>query len=214
MNTVLFDQKWRTPYEKEQIHEGAFYRADGGARETEFLYSVEHTYLENEDFTGFLKPYKGEQYAFLGLLPREGLTLAEAAQALDGDAYRALLQTAAQEDVAAAMPQLRFAWGGELKDTLAALGMRDAFTADADLSRMGRADGGLFIGSVLHKAYLEVDGQGTKAAAATVVAVEAGAAEPAAARAVTLDRPFLFAIVETRTGYPLFLGAVADPETE
>lgn len=217
VNTVLFDQKWADPYERGQLSEGLFTLADGTARQADFLYSTEQTYVENADFTGFLKPYKGGRYSFLGLLPREGLTLPQAAQALDGGAYRALLDTADREGpaVAVSMPKLRFEWGGELADMLKALGMEDAFTPAADFSRMGRDDtGGLLIGSVLHKAYVELDEQGTKAAAATVVSMDSGSAEPVNERSVTLDRPFLFAIVENETGYPLFLGAVADPTGE
>jgi serpin B len=94
---------------------------------------------------------------------------------------------------------------------LAALGMKDAFTESADLSGMGGRPGDLYISAVIHKAFVEVNEEGTEAAAATAVAVEVTSIsmdEPPEFRA---DRPFLFIIRENKTGSVLFIGRLADP---
>jgi len=94
------------------------------------------------------------------------------------------------------------------KAPLAALGMRDAFTTQADLSGMtGERD--LLIQDVVHEGFVAVDETGTEAAAATAVLVGVVSAPPPAT--LTVDRPFIFAIVDRPTGATLFIGRVLDP---
>jgi serpin B len=109
-----------------------------------------------------------------------------------------------------ALPRFRFTWEQSLTETLGALGMTTAFTAGADFTGMSNTS--LHIGLVQHKALIAVDERGTEAAAATAVAVAAGAmAAPQHVTTLRFDRPFLFRIDDTATGLPLFLGKVADP---
>jgi serpin B len=107
------------------------------------------------------------------------------------------------------MPRFEFESDFNLKDTLADLGMPDAFTGDADFSGMtGSRD--LFIGEVIHKAFVSVDEAGTEAAAATAVVMPT-AAMPEEPVEVTVDRPFIFLIRDIETGAILFVGRVVNP---
>ncbi|HEY0721971.1 MAG TPA: serpin family protein, partial [Gammaproteobacteria bacterium] len=104
----------------------------------------------------------------------------------------------------------KVSWGAtELNAPLQALGMHKAFAPAADFS--GIASGPLFIGSVRHKAYVEVNEDGTEAAAATAVMMKRGLSTPKTFKA---NHPFLFLIRDNTTGSLLFLGRLVDPGNE
>ena len=212
MNTVLFDMEWREKYEKKDVYPEEFRRENGEKVTVDFLHSTEDSYMENEIFTGFSRDYKGGRYRFVGLLPREGLSLSDAADTLTGEGWLQLMQGAGGE-VKAAIPCFAYACTWELNETLQALGVKDAFDPLlADFSPTGRTpEGGLYLDEVGQKTRIELDEHGTKAAAFTWGMMNSGSAPPEEVPIVRLDRPFLYAIVDSGTGLPLFLGAVADP---
>ena len=109
------------------------------------------------------------------------------------------------------MPRFSYDYGIEMSDALKALGMTVPFDAElADFSGLGHSsDGNIYISRVLHKAYIAVDEKGTKAGAATAVEI-AETGEMLSIYAVTLDRPFVYAIIDDATGLPIFIGAVTD----
>ena len=112
--------------------------------------------------------------------------------------------------VEAAIPRFKASSSLELSDALKAMGVTDAFDSTAaDLRAMGGAPNDqLYVSAVLHKTYLELDENGTKAAAVTAVVNEAACAEPPEVHRVVLDRPFVYMIVDTHANLPLFLGTV------
>ena len=178
------------------------------------MYSQEFTYLEDGLATGFLKYYEGGTYAFAALLPNEGVSLEDYIASLTGQGLRDTLTFARQEAVEAAIPQFTAQYDVELSGILSELGMADAFDASqADFSAMGSSpDGPLYLSRVLHKTFLALDAQGTRAGAATVVEVDTGADAPG--RAVYLDRPFLYLLVDCEANLPLFIGTVQSLENE
>lgn len=211
VNAVCFDAKWQEPYEKSQIQEGAAFTAVDGTRQTaDLLWSEENIYLSDDDTTGFMKYYDGGRYAFVGLLPREDVPLEDYIAELTGGKLHALLNGHQYGEVEAAIPRFKASSSLDLGDALKAMGVNDAFdVAKADLRAMGGAPNDqLHIGSVLQKTYLELDENGTKAAAVTAIETAAGAAEPPEVHRVVLDRPFVYMIVDTHANLPLFLGTV------
>lgn len=210
VNAVAFDGEWQNPYETYQVWERNFYSADGSESLVDMMYGTESRYLSGDGVQGFLKPYK-DGYTFAALLPDEGTTLEEYLSGLDGATF---LQTIREWDdtmVEIGLPKFEGETSRELADALKSMGMPTAFDEyAADFSRMGNvADGSnLYIGRVLHKTYIRVDELGTKAAAATVVAMDAGGAMIVDNKTVILDRPFLYAVVEDETGLPVFVGVV------
>lgn len=214
VNALTFEGEWAHIYEEQDIREGSFTLADGSAKPVDMMFSSEYGYIKDGEAVGFLKYYTDAKYAFAALLPGEGQSLADYAATLTGQRLRQLLAEPEEREVWANLPKFETEYSVSLSDTLRALGMTDAFDPDkADFSAMGQAADGwpLYIGDVLHKTYISVFEQGTKAGAATAVVMEAGTAMMDEPARVILDRPFLYMIVDTKTCTPVFLGAMEDP---
>jgi serine protease inhibitor len=213
INAVAFDDKWQTPYEPEQVSDGVFTAADGTARTVTMMQSSETKYLEDGQAEGFIRYYKEGGYAFAALLPDEGVSIDDYIASLTGAGLRETLQNAAETEVDVTLPKFSSDYSAELSDSLKALGVTDAFDGDrADFSAMGQSgEGRLFLSRVLHKTHIEVDEQGTKAAAVTAAVMTATACAPDdQPKSVVLDRPFVYMILDTNTMLPVFLGAVYD----
>ncbi len=210
INAAAFDAKWETAYEKSSVLSGTFYNADGGAQDAEFMWDEESIYLSGSNATGFLKPYAGDRYAFVALLPDEGVSLAELLSGLNGTKLYDLISQHHYGKVETALPKFTGQTELELTDTLKSLGITDLFNRSAaDLRNIASAsDDTLYVSSVLHKTHIEVDEDGTRAAAATAVEVNDSAAAPDTEMQVVLNRPFLYMIVDTHACLPIFIGTV------
>ena len=217
VNAACFDAKWETPYTKENVRTDGIFTAASGKRQTaDYLDSHETIYLSGNNVSGFLKPYDGGKYAFVALVPDEGVTLADYLRNLTGEHLYQLITDHHYADVQASIPKFTARSELELEEPLRAAGISDLFDVSAaDLRGLGSAPNGntLYVNSVLHKTYLELDENGTKAAAATSLEAGAGAAPPSEdVKTVTLDRPFLYMVVDTHACGPLFMGTVTSME--
>ena len=217
VNAACFDAKWETPYTKENVRTDGIFTAASGKRQTaDYLDSHETIYLSGNNVSGFLKPYDGGKYAFVALVPDEGVTLADYLRNLTGEHLYQLITDHHYADVQASIPKFTARSDLELEEPLRAAGISDLFDVSAaDLRGLGSAPNGntLYVNSVLHKTYLELDENGTKAAAATSLDVNGGAAPPSEdVKTVTLDRPFLYMVVDTHACVPLFMGTVTSME--
>ena len=215
INAVCFDAQWKEKYTKSAIREGVFTKEDGTTQQVEFMYSEEYVYLEDENATGFMKYYKGGDYAFVAMLPREGMALEEYIASLSGENLLAYVTDISYDTVNVSIPKFEYEYQVDLTGILSEMGMTDAFDADkADFTGLGTSTiGNIFINSVMHKTFISVDENGTKAAAVTTVAPGCES-EPAEPKVVHLDRPFVYMIYETSTCKPLFIGTVVDLEVE
>ena len=215
INAVAFDAKWQSPYEKEDVESGTFTSENGKQQTVDMMYSTEGYYLEDDTTTGLIRPYE-EGYSFVALLPKEGISMEDYIGQLSAEKLISLIGNASTDyDVDAAIPKFKSEYSIELKDTLQNMGMTDAFDEDqADFHGIGTSDNGnIYINMVLHKTYIEVDEQGTKAGASTVVGmVETTALYEPEIKTVHLDRPFLYAIIDTETQMPIFLGVTESVE--
>lgn len=211
VNAVSFDAEWQSIYEQTQIHPGEFTTASGEKKEVEFMHSQEYAYLLDENAVGFLKYYADGKYAFAALLPDAGTSLEEYAAALTGERLQKILGNYTHTQVVASLPKFTTESSYTMNDILGKMGMGDAFDEIlADFSKMGTVpeDYNISIGRVIHKAKIEVDERGTKAGAATVVEMKNMATAIQERIYVTLDRPFLYMIIDCETNLPLFIGAV------
>lgn len=211
INALAFEGAWEEPFDSESIEPDVFTCEGGTEQDVEMMRSTESTFLENDLATGFAKPYEDYGYAFVGLLPKEGVSVGELVGSLDGAMLRELLTPVYGTRAEIGLPRFTATYESDLSGALAGLGMADAFDPErADFSRVGSSEAGpLYIGEVLHKTYVDVNEEGTRAAAATVVALESGSSAPGGpteTREVILDRPFVYLIVDQLTGMPVFAG--------
>ena len=209
INALAFEAEWEQIYRKEQVHEAVFNNADGSTSNVELMYSEERMYLETEDLTGFIKNYKNGDYAFVALLPKEGSTVMDVINSLDGETLQKLLASPEYTMVQAAIPRFKAEYSAELSEVLKAMGMPDAFDENkADLSGIGTADANIYISRVLHKTFIAVDEKGTKAGASTAVELTTKGAAPSSIKRVYLDRPFVYMLVDRTTDLPFFIGVM------
>lgn len=204
MNAIAFEAEWMEEYEDDDIHEGDFNNADGTISEVQMMESSEDTYIEDDFFTGFIKPYKDENYAFMALLPKKKKSssfLLRAAKQID---FSRLMEEATYGTVYVTMPEFKYDFGEDLTGLCKEFGINILFTPEADFSPMSKE--WLKVDSIIHKAHIEVERKGTKAAAVTMAYAVAGCAPSKDFKTVCLDRPFVYAIMNTVTGLPVFTG--------
>ncbi len=210
INALSFDAEWADPYTEYNCYEDVFTCEDGTDTDAVFMRSQEHQYLEDEHAAGFLKYYYNQNYAFAALLPKEGMTVEEYVSTLTGETLKNLLEQKQDVPVNAALPKFETESSTELSDVLQKLGMTDLFSmTDADLSGVGTSSNGpIYASKVIHKTFLALDEQGTKAAAASAVALASGAAmpDPQEPKEVILNRPFLYLVIDCSEELPLFIG--------
>lgn len=217
VNALAFEAEWDSTYEKRQVQDDTFILEDGTQKDVELMYEEKYMpYLEDELATGFLKYYTERKYAFVALLPKEGVAVAEYVNFLSGESLQSMLENASEEKVETAIPKFVTEYETELSQVLADMGMPDAFHVNvADFSKLGqdtRPDYNIYISRVLHKTYIEVGEQGTKAGAVTAVAPGDGASPPTEPKEVILNRPFVYMLVDTENNLPFFIGTLMDVE--
>ena len=210
INALTFDAEWEDKYFEEYITEDIFRISDCEAEVCEFLVGSENLYLEDENTTGFVKYYKGRNYAFVALLPDEDISLNEYIDSLDGDKIMNLFATMQNTEVNTKMPKFKKEFKCDLAETLKTMGITDVFDMGlADLSSLGASPmGNLFVSRVIHKTFIEVNEGGTKAGAATILDLKYGAVMSEEIKSVVLDRPFVYMIIDCENNMPLFIGDV------
>lgn len=214
-NAIYFYGGWRYTFNPDITEDGDFFLLDGSTVSVPFMYQGEFfPYARGDGFQVIEFPYDASGFTFTVILPDEG-KFAAFEEELDAEALDAALGRLESTEVLVHLPKFEFEFGAPLGQTLLAMGMVDAFDPmRADFTGMvdGTPPEPLFIGDVLHKAFISVDENGTEAAAATVVEMEAGAAPPEEEPLqLRIDRPFIFAIRDTQTGTLLFMGRVMNP---
>ena len=213
VNALAFEAEWSEIYEKHQVKDGEFTKEDGTKQDVKFMYGSEGTYFEDEKATGFMKRYKGGKYAFVAMLPNEGVTVSEYIASLDGESLNALLANPQYATVHTSIPKFETEYKVEMSEILQGMGMTEAFDMyNADFEGLGTSTGGnIYISRVLHKTFISVGEKGTKAGAATIVEMKDGAAaEPTEPKKVYLDRPFVYMLVDCENNIPFFIGTMMD----
>lgn len=212
VNAIAFEGKWQNAYKETQVNDGEF-KGVGGTQTVSFLYCNESTYFETEKATGFLKNYAGGDYAFLAILPTDDkISANEFAKNFTAEDYDKFIKSATNDyKVQTMMPEFKYDYEVTLNNTIENMGCKSIFyPQSADLSGIVGNQGDIYVSEIIHKTHIEVTREGTKAAAATAVSNQVGAAMPEEQefRFVECDRPFVYAIVDTNTMAPVFIGTV------
>ncbi len=213
VNAIYFKGSWASRFDAARTEEADFHVAvDSTVKVPMMAQTRKYSYAEMDDGQVLKLPYEGGDLSMLVVLPREKDGLAALEAGLSLERLAEWTSQLAEREVRVLLPKFKLTWGAaELNRNLMALGMTDAFDDKrADFSGMDGRMGWLYIGLVLHKAFVEVNEEGTEAAAATAVVMKYRSISkpPPEFRA---DHPFLFLIQEEETGAILFLGRVADP---
>lgn len=213
-NAIYFKANWVNGFNPALTQDQVFTLLDGSSVDVPMMHTQETMlYLVGENYEALSLPYGGGM-AMEIYLPNPGEFEAFEA-AFTPEMLLMHRNSATMGPVLLTLPKWKTETEAPMGDLLQAMGMASAFSPDADFSGMfdaAQTDETLFIGAVLHKAFISVDENGTEAAAATVVVMRAtGAPMPAEPHEFVVDRPYIYTIVDQNTGSVLFIGRVLNP---
>lgn len=221
INAIYFKGKWTEPFDKAQTQEGEFTLNDGTSRMLPMMRQTgKFDYLETERLQAIAIPYGDEYVRMLILLPKKEISLGDFIAGLTHENWVNWTKRLHKREGTIVLPRFKAGYAASLKRSLTALGMGVAFTGDADLSGMLPAGGEVsiegkpFISDVVHKTVLEVNEEGTEAAAATGVVVGVTSVPSEPPFTMVVDHPFFVAIEDRPTGAILFMGLIANPELD
>ena len=211
VNAIYFKADWLSPFDANDTYDGTFKLLDGSEVTVPMMgQRMSIPYFVGDGYAAAEIPYAGESAAMTLLVPDEG-RFEEIESQLDGDMFNEMISNLTQTDVTLRMPKFEYDSSFMLSDTLALMGMPLAFDPDsADFSGMTDQQA-LYIGNVIHKAFVAVDEEGTEAAAATAVIME-GATAMMPDNMLVIDRPFIYFIRDFESGQILFIGRVLNPK--
>ncbi len=212
INAIYFKGDWSEPFEKELTRDMAFKQPVGEEKEHPIMFRYgSYRYLENELFQAVSLPYgKNERISMYVFLPLPEMDLEQFYADLNPSNWKRWIDSFSSMDGELGLPRFEFEYETSLNDALIALGMGPAFDENAaDFSGMRPIPPRLYISEVKHKTFVEVNEEGTEAAAAT--SVEVGITSMPETFYMVVDRPFFFAIADDLTGTILFIGSVFEP---
>ena len=211
VNAIYFKADWLSPFDANDTYDSTFKLLDGSEVTVPMMgQQLYIPYFVGDGYAVAELPYAGESAVMTLLVPDEG-RFEEIEAQVDGAMFNEALANLAPADVTLRMPRFEFESPFNLSDALIDMGMPLAFDENrADFSGMTDQQD-LYIGNVIHKAFVAVDEKGTEAAAATAVVME-GATAMMPENVLTIDRPFLFFIRDVETGQIIFIGRVLNPE--
>lgn len=211
VNAVYLDAKWLKPFQAQNTSRAPFYAPGATVQVRTMHQTAPFPYRAATGYQALELPYRGGRLAFDILLPNPG-QLRPLLARLAAEGPLKLLQGLRTTDLGLALPKIQLTSRFELAGALAKLGMPLAFEpGGADLSGIAGAPGDLYISAVVHEAYLDVNEQGTQAAAATGVAVTGTAVMAPPPVQVVVNRPFVFVLRDVKSGAVLFTGVVSHP---
>ena len=216
LNAVYFNGIWKTKFDEKGTHNLPFTKINGTSIEVPMMKKEEKLdFSSNPLFSAVKMPYGKGQFNMLVLLPAEGKNSQDVINALtSANWYKWMQSFEVKDPVVVTMPRFKFAFETKLNNVLAEMGMAKAFQPNiANFSKISDED--LYISSAIHKSFIDVNENGTEAAAVTSITFTTTSAgnEPPKTY-FTVNKPFIFAITEKDTNAILFIGEVQKPQYE
>lgn len=218
MNAVYFKGRWQDEFRAQATRPRTFHAPGGDVQRPMMSRTGSYGYLRGDGFQAARLPYRGNRFAMYVLLPDAGQSLAQLRGRLTPEAWQGWMGGFAPREVQLVMPRYRMALESRLNAPLQAMGMADAFDPDRASFRamltgefLDRQNA--YVSEAKQKVFIEVNEEGTEAAAVTGIEVRT-TSMPAPPLELVVDRPFLVAIRDDRTGALLFVGQVNDPVTQ
>ena len=212
INAIYFNATWKYEFDKSQTAEGPFYINEAGFTTADFMkVKGAFNYAVNEHFSAVEMPYGDSTFSMVVLLPSGEMTTDDLISQMDHTYWNTWYDNAAVRNVQIELPKFKYGFKSLLNDPLIDLGLGTAFSDGADFSRITPGVP-LQISRVIHQTFIDVQEEGTEAAAATIVEMTLTAVQDPLPLMFIANRPFLFVIKENSTGAILFVGKVGKPE--
>jgi serpin B len=215
LNAIYFKGKWERQFNPADTRQAQFTKEDGSQVSVPMMslrQAVALPFAYTPEYQAIELAYGGKAYAMVIVLPAPGRTLSSLVQSLDAQAWNGLVERLDTASVQVQIPRFKLKYEELLNQPLMDMGMAQAFSRRADfipLTPIAR-DNPVCINFVKQNTFVEVNEEGTEAAAVTTVGVSVTSLPPS----FTVDRPFLFVIRERLSGTILFMGAIGDPMAE
>jgi serpin B len=211
LNAIYFKGTWQKEFNDENTKSLSFYTDDDSSIPVETMQRMDTLpYMANDLFSAIELPYGAGDFSMYVFLPEAGHALEEIVNKLDKEIWEHWMKSfQVTQGVDIKLPRFKYEYEIMLNDVLTTMGMGIAFTGAADFTGINKL-GDLLIDYVKHKSFIEVNEEGTEAAAVTIVAIERTSAGPEKVP-FYVNRPFMYAITEKQTGAILFLGTVKNP---
>jgi len=209
-NAVYFHGKWQTQFPKAETQESIFHLDNGGQKKVPLMHhsSIKNAYRSGDGYEAAALSYQASGIQMYAILPVPGKSPEEILGKISVDKLRS---PASSNELDLKLPRFTLDFSAALKDPLSQLGMMPAFQPRGDFATLGSPR--FYIGEVLHKTRLEVDEEGTIAAAATATTVlMASIHAPPEKKTLVFDRPFALLLCDVQTGAILFAGVVYEPQ--
>ncbi len=213
INAIYFNAQWKYEFDKGDTYQGDFILSNGTKHQADYMrVSGNFQYTSNEEFTAVELPYGDSTFSMVVMLPSGETEVSDLVSKLDVTHWDSWFDDSRFTGVQVDLPKFKYEFKKLLNDPLINLGLGVAFTGEADFTRIHPA-GNLFISRVIHQTFIDVQEEGTEAAAATIVEISltsiGGGGSPIYFKA---DKPFLYLIKENSTGAIVFIGKVGKPE--
>ncbi|MFH0757456.1 MAG: serpin family protein [Bacteroidota bacterium] len=214
INAIYFNAQWKYEFVKEETYEGDFRMTDGTLHPADFMrVSGNFAFTSNEAFSAVELPYGDSTFSMVILLPAGENKVSDLAAQLDVSHWDSWFDNTTCTGVQVDLPKFKYGFKSLLNDPLISLGLGDAFSGSADFTRIN-PERNIFISRVIHQTFIDVQEEGTEAAAATIVEMRWNSSAEDSPIFFKVDKPFLYLIKENSTGALMFMGKVGKPEYE
>ncbi|HNV01605.1 MAG TPA: serpin family protein [archaeon] len=229
VNAIYFKGDWNNKFDEKNTYGGEFSVNENTKKDTQMMYQKnEFNYYEDDSFQYVELPYKGEDMSMIVLLPKEnyvpcGAGTNDCVNPTNNVNYNFIIPSASEitelktkmstQKIEVHLPKFKFRTNYQMKKDLQEMGLKEAFTNFANFSKMDEQNY-IKIDEIYHQAFVEVNEEGTEAAAATAVVVIQKTSMPAPSPIFNANHPFFFYIQDNVSGEILFLGKIVDPTLE
>jgi serine protease inhibitor len=215
VDAVYFKGAWEHPFSATQDSPGQFNREHGGpCQVTMMKCGLSAPYLETDDFQAVKLPYNGGGLEMLLLLPAKATGLSAVLQSLSKGFWKQTIDKFSEGSGTISLPRFKATFRDSLVSPLTQLGIKAIFEPSKDFAPMFEDTRKFYVSNIIQQTYLRVDENGSEAAAATEVQIEASTIRLPSKKPFNLvfDRPFLFAIIDDQSGQLIFAGILRDPD--
>ncbi|MEO8622344.1 MAG: serpin family protein [bacterium] len=205
INAIYYKGNWRDKFDAAQTKDTVFFGVSGNQPMRLMHRHGALNFLFTQQFAAVDLPYGNSAFSMTVLLPNQGTSIDQLASSLQSGAWASWMSGFHEITTDVWLPKLKLEWERTLNDDLKTLGLRDAFEPNAaDFTRMSPAGRGLYIDKVKQKTYVDINEEGTEAAAVTSVGISTVSLPPS----LRVDRPYIFVIRERLSGTIMFMGKI------